>query len=153
MSNWVTSLDNLAASGVIDFDAPAFLLGQTPRYVGSPDLDRLPLSNPAYQPHGVKMKNTPNVDSYDNSDDKNLVQNPTWKKLLFGGVAIGGALLIAASMLSARGKLKLPSKIKLLKIKLPKLSGFTTKVKNFGQKILSYIKKPFSWVKGKIRRP
>ena len=149
MSNWVTSLDNLAASGVIDFDAPAFLLGQNPRYVGNPDLGRLPLDDPAYQAHGVTMKNTPNADSFDNSDGKNLVQNPTWKKLLFAAVAIGGTALVAASIISGKGKLN-----KLLKkIKLPKFSGFTTKIKNFGQKILNYIKKPISWVKGKIRKP
>ena len=35
-SNWVNVLDNLAAGGVIDFDAPAYLLDQPARYVGHP---------------------------------------------------------------------------------------------------------------------
>ena len=152
MSNWAMALDSLAASGVIDFDAPAFILGQPPRYAGHPNLDRLPLEDPAYMPHGVKMKNAPSTDSYDGN--KNLVQNPTWKKLLFGGVAIGGALLVGASILATMGKIKLPSSIKLPKIKMPKLfSKITNKISKFVSKIMNLIKKPFPWIKGKFPKP
>lgn len=38
MSNWATNLDMLAQEGVISFDAPSFVMGQKPRYVGNPKL-------------------------------------------------------------------------------------------------------------------
>ena len=45
-SNWVNVLDNLAAGGVIDFGAPAYLLDQPARYVGHPKFADLPLGVP-----------------------------------------------------------------------------------------------------------
>lgn len=150
MSNWVMSLDNLASSGVIDFDAPAFLLGQNPRYIGNPNLDSLPLENPAYQPHGVKMKDVPPIDSYDkHSDNKDLVHNPAWKKWLFAGVAIVGSALLAATLLAKKGKINLP-KFKMPNIKMPNWTNIKTKAANLGQKVFSYIKKPFTYLKSKF---
>ena len=147
MSDWVMALDNLAASGVIDYDAPAFIMGQQPRYVGHPELAHLSIQNPAFSQGNL------NGDSFEKSN--NLVQNPKWKKVLFAGVAIGGTLLIAASMISLKHKIKLPKfkKLKFSKLKLPKFSGIKTKTVNFGKKILSYVKKPINWVKGKIHMP
>ncbi len=150
------SLDNLAASGVIDFDAPAFLLGQAPRYAGHPNLEQIPMQNPAFLPQNIKMNGNQPYDSF--NKDGNLVHNPTWKKILFACVAIGGTALIAASILAGVGKLKGLTKIKLPKIKLPKfkmpkLTGIKTKVTNLGSKVLSYIKKPITWVKGKFHKP
>ncbi|MBR1460391.1 hypothetical protein IJ596_02000 [bacterium] len=151
--NWVMALDNLAACGVLDYDAPAFLLGQAPRYAGNPTIKELPCTIPGYQPHGVKM-NPLCSDTYEN--DGNLVHNPKWKKLLFAGVAIGGSLLIAASLLTLKRKIKLPKlpKIKMPKLKMPKfLSGIKTKVSNLGSKIAKGVKKPINWIKNKFHRP
>ena len=154
--NWVMSLDNLAASGVIDYDAPAFLLGQPQRYAGHPNLEQIPMQNPAFLPQNVKMNGNQPYDSF--NKDGNLVHNPTWKKILFAGVAIGGTALIAASVLAGVGKLKGLTKIKLPKIKLPKfkmpkLSGVTTKIKSFGSKIGSFMKKPINRIKGIFHKP
>jgi len=91
-SNWVTHLDALAAGGVIDFDAPAFLLDQNPRYIGHPDMERLPMQTPMYLPEGIKLKDVPDTDILEKSENKNLVNNPTWKKVLFGGLLTLGGL-------------------------------------------------------------
>ena len=42
-SNWVNALDACAAAGVIDYDAPSFILGKQPRYAGHPEFEKLPL--------------------------------------------------------------------------------------------------------------
>ena len=36
--NWAANLDMLAQNGVLDYDAPSYITGQKPRYVGSPDI-------------------------------------------------------------------------------------------------------------------
>ena len=55
-SNWVNALDACAAAGVIDYDAPAFISGKTPRYIGHPEFEKLPLKNDFLLPKGIKMK-------------------------------------------------------------------------------------------------
>ena len=67
-SNWVSALDNLAAGGVIDFDAPAYLLNQPARYVGHPKFSELPMTEISLLPDGVKLKDLPNVDEFNNSN-------------------------------------------------------------------------------------
>lgn len=155
-SNWVNSLDMLAAGGVIDFDAPAYLLDQSPRYVGNPKVESLPLENPSLLPDGVKLKDVPSIDEYNGKG--NVVDNPTWKKVLFGALVIGGVAL-GLGMLMKHGKIKMPaffSKMKkpafLSKIKMPDMSKFGTTMKNFGKKILNFIKKPFVWIKTKFKK-
>ena len=160
-SNWVLALDNLAASGVIDFDAPAFLLGQKPRYVGNPSLEHLPLENPMYLPEGVKMKDIPQSDIYEQSESKDLVHNPKWKKLLFAGVAIAGAILIGGAVLSGKHKVSAGitnikntiSNFKLPKIKVPKfVKSFTSKAGNILKTVFEYVKKPFKYLASKIHK-
>jgi len=150
-SNWVSALDMLAAGGVIDFDAPAYLLDQKPRYVGHPDLERLPLENPIYLPQGTKLKNVPDKDLFDKSKDGNLIHNPKWKKFMFGAVALGGiisAFIFLKNPLSAIKSFKLP-KLSLPKLNFPKFTG----VKNFASKIWNGIKVPFNWIASKIKKP
>ena len=48
-------------------------------------------------------------------------------------------------------KLKMP-KIKLPKVKMPKFSNIVSGLKNFGKKVLNYIKKPVSFIASKIKR-
>lgn len=115
-SNWVGALDNLAAGGVIDFDAPAFILDKQPRYIGNPRLDRLPLESEVLPP-GIQMKKLPEIDEF--SKDEGYIQNPAWKKWAFGGLVltvIGG--ITAAILTKGKGfKMhKLFSKIRNTKI-------------------------------------
>lgn len=144
--NWVTALDGLAAGGVIDFDAPAYLLNQPSRYVGHPQLAELPMTNITLLPEGTKIKPLPKEDEFQHSDG-NLVQNPKWKKVLTSLLVVGGIGATVVGILAHRGKIDL-SKIKS-KIKMPKMSG----VKNAGKTVLNYIKKPFQFIASKFKKP
>lgn len=86
--NWATNLDMLAQEGIINFDGPAYVMGQKPRYVGNPQMAR-PFNGPA--PEAPLINNQPGADEFKPSDanNKNYVKNPTWKKWLFGAVAVG----------------------------------------------------------------
>ena len=79
-SNWVSNLDMLAAGGVIDFDAAAYLLDQPARFVGNPRLENLPLENPSLLPEGTKLKDLPKTDEFNNSGKK-VTENPSWEKM------------------------------------------------------------------------
>lgn len=48
MNNWAYNLDMLAQNGVLDFDAPSFIMGQAPRYVGAPSAPPSPYVGPPY---------------------------------------------------------------------------------------------------------
>lgn len=135
-SNWVSNLDMLAAGGVIDFDAASYLLDQKPRYIGNPQIEGLPLENPALLPEGVKLKDLPQLDEFSQSDkDRNLVETPKWKKWALGGLIATaiGAIIFTLS----KGKIKMPD---------------MTKVKDFGKTVLTYIKKPFEFVATKLKK-
>lgn len=81
-SDWVTSVDMLADAGIVNFDAAAYITGAPARFIGSP---QYPIYNiPPLAPPIQK-------DSYQASDTS-IVKTPVWKKVLFGALAIGGAL-------------------------------------------------------------
>lgn len=86
-----SSLDNLAANGVIDFDADAFIRGTTPRYVGG-DKTYLPFETPL--PQSIKGLNTSNLKGQPDSDVFNDGKKklPLWKKITAG---VAGTLLLA----------------------------------------------------------
>ncbi len=85
---WANNLDLLAQSGVLDFDAPAYVLGQPPRYVGN-----LGPVNPLNDnPPRVPGFEQPQVDEFKPSKNNNLVKTPAWKKWLFGLVAAGALI-------------------------------------------------------------
>lgn len=48
--NWAANLDMLAQNGVLDYDAPSYITGQKPRYVGSPDIIPSPYGGSASVP-------------------------------------------------------------------------------------------------------
>lgn len=127
-SDWVPAFDNLAASGIIDFDAPAYLLGQPARYVGHPNVQDVAMA-PALLPNGTKMKSGLVNDEF-NGSEKNLVQNPKWKKWLFGGTLGAAAIGFAYGLLAKKFKLpkidlsKFASKFKIENFKLPKFKNF-----------------------------
>lgn len=129
--DWVYPLDMCASAGILDYDAPASLLEQNPRYVGSPKFEEIPTE---LLEKDIKIKQPPVNDEFNNSNS--LVQNPSWKKWLFGGLAIGalGAGIFALS----KGKIKLPD---------------MTKVKAFGTKVLDFMKKPFVYIANKFKKP
>lgn len=138
--DWVYALDACASSGVLDYDAAADILGQPPRYVGHPKYNDLPTINTALLPEGTKIKGSPQNDEFNNSSQ--LVQNPSWKKWLFGGLslaAIGGTVL---AVLCKKGK-----------IKLPDMSKFGSSIKNAGSQVWNFIKKPFVYIANKFKKP
>lgn len=132
--DWVTALDMCAANGIIDYDAPADILGQQPRYVGHPNFETLPLSPTALLPEGTKLPQSPQGDEFI-SQNGNLVENPSWKKWLFGlGTAgvIGGSILAA---LVRKGTIKIPAGLK-----------------NIDSTVLTKIKTPFVWIASKFKK-
>ncbi|MBO6086885.1 hypothetical protein J6P92_00885 [bacterium] len=100
-TNWAYNLDMLAQNGVLDFDAPSFVMGQNPRYVGrpmrppSPYAGQIPPAPAINQPEidEFKMQKTkqPSVEKTENADE---IKNPAWKKWLFGALAISGLVLL-----------------------------------------------------------
>ncbi len=134
--DWVYPLDACAASGILDYDAAADILGQPARYVGNPKFKDLPTINTSLLPDGTNLKNSPQADEFNNSN-RNIVENPGWKKWLFGGLAVGA---IAALLLS-KGK-----------IKLPDMSKITTTLKTAGTKVFDFIKKTFVYIANKFKK-
>lgn len=83
--SWITDLDACASAGIIAFDAPAFVTGTKPRYYGNPPFATIPgeLNPISYQPKNDEFKKKGDP----------AFKNPTWKKLLFTGLAITGLVL------------------------------------------------------------
>jgi hypothetical protein len=124
-ANWANSLDMLAQNGVLDFDAPSFVTGQAPRYVGAPSAPPSPYVGPPL-PSAPALKQ-PEIDEFHkeknkipkNQDkDNDYIKNPSWKKWLFGAVAIGAIGL---------GIWKFNSASKWVKNKLNNISWKSTK--------------------------
>ena len=95
MNNWAYNLDMLAQNGVLDFDAPSFITGQAPRYVGAPSAPPSPYVGPPYiatpqlqQPEVDEFKKEKTKLPPQEGQDKTYVKNPTWKKVLFGAIAL-----------------------------------------------------------------
>ena len=115
--NWINSTDMLADAGIINFDAAAYIMGQPPRYIGSPNcpitqIPPLTHSQPAQDEYSPTLS------------DKSIVKTPLWKKVLFGAISIGG-IIFAASKIK-----KMPDCIK----------NMTTKVTDFFKNLFK--KKP-----------
>lgn len=114
---WADNLDMLAQNGVLDFDAPAYITGQTPRYVGGLSSQPSPFVGP--MPNNQNLQQ-PKVDefSYEKKDKKDIVSNHAWKKWAFGLVAAGalifGGIKFKSKILPAIKKL--PQTLKLDKV-------------------------------------
>ena len=143
-SNWVSNLDMLAAGGVIDFDAPAYLLDQPARYVGNPQIEGLPLENPSLLPQGVKLKDVPQMDEYSGSNRKPSA-GTSWEKWTFAGLVT--TLLGAGAFALFKGKIPFLGKI------ASRASSLGSSAKGLGSTVWSYIKKPFSFIASKIKKP
>ena len=138
-SNWAFNLDMLAQNGVLDYDAASFIMGQPPRYVGSPDkippfVSGIPTSN---------ALNQPNKDEFKKQNDTNIVHTPVWKKWAFG-LIMTGALVFGGYKFKSKliPMIKvIPSKFKLSSIK----NFFVNKAKsigNFFKNLKTKTKKP-----------
>lgn len=93
-----TSFDSLAANGIINFDADAYIRGTTPRYVGNPNMGNgLPFEQPlnampSFPPLGSQLPHQPIKDEF--SHEKHEKKEKDWKELLTLGV-IGGTAVYA----------------------------------------------------------
>lgn len=159
-AGWVMALDNLAAGGVIDFDAASFLLDRPARFVGNPSWGSEPMGCISYLPPDVKLKDLPKLDVYDKPEDSKMVHNPEWKKwVLYVGLA-AGAIFGGISVMGALSKFKFPKlsmpkfikKFKFPSVKMPKFSKIGRGVKNASTKVVSGIKKPFLWIISKFKK-
>ena len=156
--NWITPLDACAAGGVLDYDAAAYLMDQPERFVGHPKFEDLPSTeSPLLLPPNTKIKGELKEDCF--GAPSSLINNPSWKKWLFGGLIVGvlgfltlgkfGKMLkfkAAGSSTSAKTSTTLGTKFKM-----PKFSQIGTSIKNFCKMIWTYIKKPFSFIMKKIK--
>jgi hypothetical protein len=135
-TNWINALDNCAASGVLDFDAAAWLLDQPQRFVGNPGMESLPpIRQPLLLPPGIKMQGQLNQDQF--NSESGFIKNPTWKKVLFGALAIGGTI----AGVFALKKFKIGSKCK----------NVGDIFKTIARKTWHAIKAPFVWVAKKFK--
>jgi hypothetical protein len=103
-TGWVNALDACATAGILEYDAPADILGQKPRYVGSPRESEIPTK---LLVDDVKIKSSPDKDEFQ-LQDETLVQNPKWKKVLFGILTVGAIVGTTLFALFKKGKIKLP---------------------------------------------
>jgi len=141
-SNWINALDNCAAGGVLDFDAAAYLLDQPERFVGHPKFEDIPaIQQPLLLPPNTKIKGELKEDEFSSQNSKDLVQNPSWKKWLTGGLIVTAIAGITVGILTKTGK-----------IKMPDMSSLGTSLKNAGTTVLDFIKKPFTWIAGKLKK-
>ena len=148
-TNWAYNLDMLAQNGVLDFDAPSFVMGQNPRYVGSPMRPPSPyvgqvppapaLNQPDMDEFKPQKQKQPQVDKQDNIDE---IKNPLWKKLLFGALALGGLVLLGVKGKSIYNWVKnVPSKIsgKFKNLNWKKAKDYVVdKAKDFGKFVKKY---------------
>lgn len=97
------SLDNLAANGIIDFDAEAYVKGLPPRFIGRPERyvglpGDMPLmaEPPSYGVYpGAHLSGHPRQDGFEPQETEEG-SNPSWKKalmtVLVAGLAVIGAV-------------------------------------------------------------
>ena len=143
-SNWVNALDACAAAGVIDYDAPSFILGKNPRYIGHPEFESLPLKNNCLLPPGTKLNDLPQTDTYNSSGNNEFIQNPAWKKILFAGILLTG--IIAGGIgISKIGKFNIP------KISLPKFPSVKAKITNTVKTAYNIVKSSVAGIFKKIK--
>lgn len=160
MTNWITPLDACAAGGVLDYDAAAYLIDQPARFVGHPKFEDMPSTEaPLLLPPNTKIKGELKEDCF--GAPSSLINNPSWKKWLFGGLIVGGIGLLTLGKMGKLPKLSAIFKSKPsasatagtgTKFKMPDFSKFGTSVKNFVKKVWGYIKKPFELVIKKFKK-
>ena len=134
--SWINDLDACASAGIINFDGPSFITGAQPRYFGNPQFETLP---DELMP---QMRQQPQKDIYTYS--KKPQKYPTWKKVLFGALALGGFVLGAKNFKAIKGFLgKLSPKKLVSKIKTVDFKAIPQKIGNFFKNGFDKIKNIF----------
>ena len=139
-----SALDNLAANKIIDFDADAYVKGETPRYVGNPPIEGLPFETPLpafREGEAPKFHEQPKHDKFINKErkevggknEKKSTKVAAWKKVLAGILLVGGLIFVGGKYKSAI-KPFFKSKIK------PALQNGWTAVKGFFTKFRNWTK-------------
>lgn len=97
VSNLPSALDNLAANGVINFDADAYIQGKPPRYVGEPKL-YLPFEQPLCgcpcQCQGARLPQQPSHDAFINNHQEKSEGPADWKKAATAVLIAGLVVLL-----------------------------------------------------------
>lgn len=104
-SDFPSSLDNLAANGIVNFDSEAYIKGTAPRYVGNPPLMGLPFEQPLPAfPQGQvpQMHAQPNKDAFVHSEGH---KNPSWKTALATVLAASAAVFVGVKYGSKIGSI------------------------------------------------
>ena len=110
--SWINDLDMCASLGIINFDAPAYIRGTNPRYVGNPELEMISGQIP-------DMKPQPQKDEFNKEISHG---NPTWKKWVFGIFATGLAVLGAYKLRNTKVASKIVNYAKNLPQKITNLA-------------------------------
>ena len=139
-SNWINALDACSSAGILDYDAPADLLDMECRYLGNPNFDSIPALK-EYKASGAKLSCL-DKDKFSGSNS-DLVQNPSWKKWLIGGVVAVGVVALAFKKFNIKlPKFKLPKFSELKsKIKMPTMDGIKKFFTNTFDKVKGFFKK------------
>lgn len=156
-SNWASGLDMLAQNGVLDFDAPAFIMDQAPRYIGSPSgpvspyIGTLPNAPALTQPKvdEFKQEKTKLPPSNDGKDT-NFVKNPPWKKLLFGALALATLGLGIVKFKSIKNYFKTGFNNLTSKFSLKSVKSF---VKNKAKAVGKFFSNCWTKVKNVFKKP
>lgn len=145
------SLDNLAANGIIDFDADAYVKGTPPRYSGNPrgyvgPIEDMPLmASPSYGVYpGAHLSGHPQHDAFVNHEEKH--SNPGWKRalmtILVAGLAVVGGIKYKGKLVKLKDNVINFFKAKPAAPSVP----FKQKVSNFfydaKDKIVTFFKGP-----------
>lgn len=136
-SNWAYNLDTLAQNGILDFDAPSYIMEKSPRYVGKPTSETSPFQGPLPNVPGL---NALESDEYVNKKDGQF-KNPSWKKWLFGSLALGG-IVLGGYKFRAKWMPWVKSRWAKLSAKCSsiKISSIGTSIKNGWNKFVGFFK-------------
>ena len=110
--SWINDLDMCASLGIINFDAPAYIRGTNPRYVGNPELETISGQIPGIKPQ-------PQKDEFNKEISHG---NPSWKKWVFGIFATGLAILGAYKLRNTKVASKIVNYAKNLPQKITNLA-------------------------------
>jgi len=141
MSEIPIGLDNLATSGIIDFDANAYIKGTKPRYVGRPQSTNYPPFERPSQAYPVHQEPPLVAHSQPIKDELVKHDKQSWKKVLLGALAAGVTLL---GVVKLKGKISSLSKAK--QTKNPIGNGVKKPVVDFVKDLTGNIAKKLSKV-------
>lgn len=137
--SWINDLDMCASLGIIDFDAPAYIRGTNPRYVGSPEFASITGEIPNIKPQPQKDEFSKEISH----------GNPSWKKWAFGIFAAGLAIFGAYKFKNTKFITNIGDKVKLLP---DKIKNLPSKIAELGTKGLQLGKKGFEKIKNFFKK-